>query len=288
MRWPTRTRDSTVEPEAGAGDAEAGSPEASTIPCSVPFGCTSYTCGAVTTTVDAGDASSGDDGGTQDLGGTSASGPLASTVDGGSDGGGLGANEAYAFEPDDILVGSDSNLPQGAAPRTMSLWVQATANGSHQTFFNYGTFATNERFGLLEVGDREYFVGENEDLQGNVTVDDGAWHHLAVTYDGTTVTIFVDGTQDVSSTLSGDTLNTTGPAFAIGTTVSQTSREPLDGSVSDIRVYDRVLSAQEITELATLTGSNANPESLRSASSGLVFWLPLVGSSEVEPNRCGP
>jgi hypothetical protein len=286
-----------ADADAGATSVDAGI-DAST--CFVPYGCAAYACDVVVDAAgdagDGGDAGgAGDDGGTAIIGAAVATaGPRAGLggdggAEAGADAGGLGANEAYAFGLTDTLLGSDPNLPQGASPRTMALWVQpVSSGGTPETFFNYGTFFNDQRFGLLAVNSHDYFVGETHDLAGGVTLTDGAWHHVAATYDGATLSLYVDGTLDTSSTLAGVTLNTTGTAFAIGTTVGVSSREPFHGNISDIRVYDRVLSSSEIGSLATFAGPTANPEALRSSTSGLVFWLPLIGGSEMMRSRCAP
>jgi hypothetical protein len=255
--------------------------------CFVPYGCTAYVCDDVS---DAGASDGGDagDGGTLLTGAVPAVGPrggIDAGADADIDAGVPGANEAYSFQTGDNLIGSDPALPQGASERTLSLWVRPSPGGI-QTIFNYGTFASTERFGLLTLNEKDYFVGEGRDLAGNVVLTDGPWHHLAVTYDGTNVSLYVDGTFDKSE-VPASALDTQGTTFTIGHTVTVSGREPFHGNVSDIRVYSRVLTTGEIAQLAAFDGQN-NPEALRSSTSGLVFWLPLFGGTEVMRNRCAP
>ncbi len=257
------------------GSSGSGGSGGSAATCFVPYGCTADACDAASTGA-AGEAAILDQ-----TSATPGPGPLEALTDSGT------ADEAYTFTTSQDLVGQDEFLPQGASPRTVSLWVKSTSTGVQQTFFNYGTFANDERFGLLSVGDTDYFVGEGNDSQGTVSLA-GAWHHFAVTYDGTNLALYVDGTLDVSKALDNP-LDTTGSTFTIGHTVSAPGREPFDGSISDIRVYNRVLSAGEIGELGSFSGANANPQTLRGSSSGLVFWLPLFADdTKVMPNRCSP
>jgi hypothetical protein len=71
------------------------------------------------------------------------------------------------------------------------------------------------------------------------------WYHVAGTYDGSTMRLYLDG-------LELDTYDISGTADAgNGVILSRTSNsEALDGLLDDVRVYDRALSAAEIGDLA--------------------------------------
>ena len=269
--------DAAIVTDAGAPDAADAADAAGDAgpPCFVPYGCTTYRCadndsGIFDTTVS---------------GTANAVGPRGSM-----DGGGSGANEAFLFVSGDTLSAKSGAMLQGNVSRTLALWAKPTATGAPQTLFNWGTFAATKRFGLLAAPtDTDYFVGEGDDVQGTVALTDGAWHHVAVTYDAVLgkITLYVDGNPDTTQTLA-QALNTFGTNFAIGTTVGVAGREPFVGSISDVREYNRPLTGAEVASLATLTGVGANPESLRTFGTGLFFWLPLFGSKDITPDRCGP
>nr|WP_307606844.1 LamG domain-containing protein [Paenibacillus sp. V4I9] len=84
-------------------------------------------------------------------------------------------------------------------------------------------------------------------IDGAAAIATGGWHHVAVTLDGTTGTLYVDGQQVGSnavnirpSQLGATTQNWIGR--------SQWSSDPyLDGRVDDFRIYNRALSAAEVT-----------------------------------------
>jgi hypothetical protein len=204
--------------------------------CFVAYGCTTYVC---STEPDGGE---GGDLAVTVSGAVPASGPLA--VLGGGDASadaGVGADEAYSLASGNTILGTAQNLPQGNADRTMALWMQTTATFTG-TMFNYGSFTPDERCGLLQVGGHEYFVGEDNDLSGSITINDGNWHHVAMTLASSVLSVYVDGVLDESEDL-GTPLNTTGQTWEIGNTVTDsTTREPFAGSISDVRVYDRALS----------------------------------------------
>jgi glucose/arabinose dehydrogenase/PKD repeat protein len=72
----------------------------------------------------------------------------------------------------------------------------------------------------------------------------GAWSHLALTSDGTTMRIYVDGVQVGAAAVSGVLPNTAGPLRIAGNAIW--NDEFFDGTIDDVRVYDRALSQAEV------------------------------------------
>ena len=72
----------------------------------------------------------------------------------------------------------------------------------------------------------------------------GTWTHLAVTYDGATLRVYRNGAQSASKAGTGSIQTSTG-ALRIGGNLVW--GEFTDGRIDEVRVYNRVLSAAEIT-----------------------------------------
>lgn len=83
------------------------------------------------------------------------------------------------------------------------------------------------------------------------TINDGKWHFLAGTYDGTTIAIYVDGVLDNSKPSSIGSLQTSakGTTLAVGQESSKTGIAPMVGSVDDVRVFNLALDAVSISSL---------------------------------------
>jgi hypothetical protein len=73
------------------------------------------------------------------------------------------------------------------------------------------------------------------------TVPTGEWVHIAITGDGTTATLYYNGVSQGTATDRSPTISTIA-AYAAGT-------EYVDGELDDIRIFNRALSAAEITTL---------------------------------------
>ena len=132
------------------------------------------------------------------------------------------------------------NLPVGNAPRTLSLWMRTTTFGG--ALVNYGTSAAGQRFGFLVINGTDYFVGQNRDLSGPTRIDDDTWHHVVITFDGTTITTWVDGRFSERRDFD---LDTQGTNLEIGRTAFDHAPEPYAGYIDDVRIYDRVLTGAE-------------------------------------------
>jgi beta-galactosidase len=74
------------------------------------------------------------------------------------------------------------------------------------------------------------------------------WHHLAGTYDGTQVKLYVDG-KVVASTLRTGVIATTTFNVNIGRNSELTDRL-YKGLIDDVRIYHGVLPSSEIAKLA--------------------------------------
>ena len=72
----------------------------------------------------------------------------------------------------------------------------------------------------------------------------GVWHHVVQTYDGATNRLYVDGGAPVSGT---GTLIDTANNLLIGSW--NTTSEFFNGKIDEVRIYDRALTATEVTAL---------------------------------------
>jgi dihydrofolate reductase len=121
-------------------------------------------------------------------------------------------------------------------------------------------------FGTALVGDAVAFgVGKPDTtITSTTAVNDGRWHHVAAVRTRATgaIRLFVDGKQEAAG--KGGTQSLTAPAgLMLG--MLQTGIHPFRGSLADVRLYDRALSAGEVAALARAAGR-------KTAAPGLVGW----------------
>ncbi len=96
----------------------------------------------------------------------------------------------------------------------------------------------------------------------NTALSSGTWYHLAVTYDRQTVRLYLNGVPDGTSSKTA-ALGATQP-IKIGRGIGG-AQEHYDGLIDEVRIYNRVLSATEITRLAagTLPQASTNEYTLQ-------------------------
>jgi hypothetical protein len=82
------------------------------------------------------------------------------------------------------------------------------------------------------------------DVQGAANVNDGGWHYVVTTWDGSTKNLYVDGTLDSSGSVSGP-LATNSYDLAIGENLEAPGRS-WDGSIDEVTLYTKALSATEV------------------------------------------
>ena len=144
----------------------------------------------------------------------------------------------------DRITGTNPNLPQGNSPRTIEAWVR-NSSGNDMTIFNYGNInvATNQIY-TLHLYNGVYIIGYFNDINTGYNINDGNWHHVAVSHDGTNSRIYVDGVLINTTSI---TYNTNGYDFQIGASNRNGSYlYNLSGSLDDIRVWNVARTAEQI------------------------------------------
>jgi fibronectin type 3 domain-containing protein len=159
-------------------------------------------------------------------------------------------NNALSFNGTTAWVTvNDSNTLDLTTGMTVEGWVKPSVGGaSWQTAIVkeqpgnlvYGIYA-NTNLGRPEA--EVYAGGQTRAVNGTSALPTGTWSHLAATYDGTTLRLYVNGAQVSQLTTSGSILTSTSPLRIGGNSVWG---ERFTGLIDEVRVYNRALSAGEI------------------------------------------
>jgi len=88
---------------------------------------------------------------------------------------------------------------------------------------------------------------------------DNTWHHVAGTYDGTTLTTYVDGVAGTTTVTSGG-IATNATDICIGAAGDYLGQRNTTGLIDDVRIYNNALSAADVvTAMNTQLSTGPNP-----------------------------
>ena len=137
---------------------------------------------------------------------------------------------------------------------TVTAWVNLNTVTNWTRIFDFGTGTTNYMFLTPKNGlhrhsslcDQIRFITE-QFIDGTAALPTGGWHHVAVTLNGSTGTLYVDGVQVGSNTAMTITPTMLGATTQNWIGRSEFSADPyLNGRVDGFRIYNRALSASEV------------------------------------------
>jgi hypothetical protein len=158
--------------------------------------------------------------------------------------------QAFSFDgvDDYVQVQNPTGLPLGNAPRTLEVWFKTPKDltiTTESAIVQYGTASYSQMFGLItsmNAPGKLYFYGHGIDLAGTTTIQPDTWYHGAVTYDGTTIGLYVNGQMEASTTIS---LNTT--LDMNGVTIGyRNDSSRWQGAIDEVGIFNRALTAEEI------------------------------------------
>jgi len=156
---------------------------------------------------------------------------------------------------------------------TWTVWLKTSNSGAINSLMTLGPAGAahvqgNRSINIEAAGDimiRAHSVGALTSLRSTATVADGEWHHVAVTIafetsgDNDTMKLYIDG--DLASGYETTDVNVnqhSGPAADFIMALGARGNTPFVGLIDDARVYDHVLSEEEI--LVAMAGSGGgNP-----------------------------
>jgi len=220
--------------------------------------------------------------------------------------------QAFRFAPNDNFTANGSNSLNIVGDKiTIEAWIKLENNALHpaQDFSGYigkHNFPQENFVLLFESGlignnpsnpqlaanqwQVEYIFTNNSGTRvhnqqtGVVVTVDGNYHHFAVTYDGAAspadnVKIYIDGVPQttnipLNAQLGGNLLASPAIPFSIKTLSSATAV-----SIDETSVYDRVLSATEITQIAAAGTAGKCKPTATVTPGGLVGWWAGDGNA---------
>jgi hypothetical protein len=182
-----------------------------------------------------------------------------------------GAAAAFDGVDDHLRVPASASINSTTTRLTVAAWIfrnssqagwrilMARQRGtSWEDQYILGFYENAYRFGVNTTGTSGGAAGG--------VAPTGQWIHVAGTYDGSAVRLYVNGAQVASAPASGSLLIDSARPLLIGAGQNDATsavQEAFSGRIDDARLYSRALSASEVQALAGSGGSSGNGTGLR-------------------------
>jgi len=160
---------------------------------------------------------------------------------------------ALSFDSDVYVETSAFEGVTGTAPRTCCAWIRTPAAGNYN-IMSWGTTTTGQKWRMRVdgTGGLRIEVAGGYHI-GLTNLADGRWHHVAVTFedDGSPdvldTLLYVDGRLETTASSQATAIDTAASTVRVGR--SSYNEEPIPGEIDDARIYDKVLTAEEIQQV---------------------------------------
>ncbi|MBN2881409.1 LamG domain-containing protein [Candidatus Woesearchaeota archaeon] len=162
---------------------------------------------------------------------------------------------AYTFDgAGDYVQATPTGLPSGTNPRTIMVWIKPTNTATVKVPFAYGEPAAADggAFGFYLASDEvlNFWGMGSKDFNTGAVVTTNVWHHIAVTYDGSNVRVYLDAVQVGPTTARA--LNTANQVLSIGSDSNIDLNDyPYAGLIDEVKIWNRTLSNTEIYQQYT-------------------------------------
>ena len=167
---------------------------------------------------------------------------------------------------DAIQLPFAESLAVGAGDFTAMAWIRYGASTANQAiFWGYGINEFSQFWLRAEPGDSRIrglitTGGQTASVATTKAYNDNAWHHVALQRKAGTLSIWVDGTQAASATAPTGSVSP-GRPFKMYVGQRLDGAHHFDGSMDEVRLYKRALTATELNSIRT-TNSTTVPNAV--------------------------
>ncbi len=171
-----------------------------------------------------------------------------------------------------------TNFSTGNTPHTTAAWVYVNALPSVRAWILLlGNAGPGAEHWLIDSGGACQF-GVWGGTQATTTLITGAWHHIAVTFDGTTLTGYLDG-----SPIGGGAATYAFAGVPLTVAQAHNGENFFNGRVDDLRLYSRALDAMEVAALHAGAAGPAAPTALSAVPGNFSVMLNWTDSTGPGP-----
>ncbi|WP_334114126.1 LamG domain-containing protein, partial [Paucihalobacter sp.] len=185
------------------------------------------------------------------------------------------------------FVDMEDKLNLNPSGFTISAWINRDpTDAGRSVIVSKRNVGFTNGYELAILGDdrirMRWFNGVNQNISSNTVIPRGEWHHVAVIYNGTEVSLYIDGVRDVSTSRIAPV--PTNEYFYIAAGGKNNPENFFRGNIDEVRIWNRALTEaqlrfimnQEIEQNASFTAGKVLPITITKYEIGSVPWSDLA------------
>ena len=198
------------------------------------------------------------------------------------------AERSVYFDGTVDYIDVDDRLDLNPAEFTISAWIKRdAADTGTASIVSKRDVTFTQGYDLRILNDNRIEIiwknGSDQSLISNTSIPDDEWHEVAAIYDGTRISLYIDGVEDNSGNLTAPVA--TDENFYIAAAGKNAPTQFFRGNIDEVRVWDSALSAdelrfvmnQEISDNSGQVMGNELPTSIARNDANAIPWSDLAG-----------
>ncbi|WP_179348787.1 LamG-like jellyroll fold domain-containing protein [Winogradskyella pacifica] len=199
----------------------------------------------------------------------------------------IAEERAIYFNGTDSYIDMQNTLDLNPSGFTISAWIKSeTSNTGHVSILSKRDIAFTEGYDLTLTDTNKINIKwkneHSQSLTSFTSIPDNKWHHIAVTYDGSQVSIFIDGVLDNTAEKTAPTA--TNESFHIAAAGKRLPIQHFKGHIDEVQIWNtsltedqlRYIMNQEITNDSGQVIGKALPISVSKNEINTIPWSDLA------------
>jgi hypothetical protein len=173
-----------------------------------------------------------------------------------------------------IIENASPAAPPNNTSRSGFAWIKAGAEGGN--VFSWGERKSNNRWSILLGGGGIGVIGENNDVKFYGSVELNTWVYVGATFDGSTLTLYLDGVVVKSQSMGTDYTTSENTPILIGKLpYDEANGEYFKGGIDEVSIWNNALTTAEVLALynsGSRLDASSNSGNYVSSSSLVGYW----------------
>jgi len=191
-------------------------------------------------------------------------------------------NSAYSFNGSNDDIALNNNIIGGYSAMTFSVWVKANSFSAVNPILKTWSDIKSNRKILIDIDTSGYIdfdIYTTTQYGGSMSsqISTNTWYFLTFTYDGSIMKLYINGTEQ-STTYSASGIIQTGTLQDYFGKTNNVASEYFNGIMDEIGIWNRALTASEISELYNSGAGLSYPFGVTTSVSNNNFFTLHLGA----------